>query len=239
MTQMELSWVPRSWANGPDFWSLTPQGAIYSTEDQLAVISDLHLGYEQTRAGAGDYLPQTSLIAIQKRLRQLFADVKVRQLVVAGDVMESGVAVRGSNSLVAQFVSWIKEQGVEPILLSGNHDVDSKWITAKTYEVRGWLILHGDSQSSYEKRVPGIRGLISGHIHPGFLSGGRNYRVFLCQDDRIILPAFTDDAKGCNVLSDRSFTEAYWNSFDCLVASSSEVLHFGKLKNLRDQYAQS
>lgn len=233
MSHPSLTQIPAGWAKGPDQWSFSPHGAAYHDEIKLAVVADLHLGYEATRASMGDYVPEFSLSQIQNSLGKLFEDVPVERLVVAGDVMESKLAVmNGAGSILSKFVDWLVGQGVEPVLLAGNHDAPTALIRKTSIEVQGWLIHHGDRQIQADAKAQ-FRGTISGHIHPILRSGGRRFRSFLACSDQIVLPAFTNDASGCDILTDRLFSPQYWNDFSCFVSSGSEVLSFGNLAELR------
>lgn len=223
--------IPATWATGPDGWFFAPVGAAYHRDDQIAVVADLHLGYEATRARSGDFLPDLSLIQTQSQLSRLFAEVPVKKLVVAGDVMESAQALAGPQPAVSQFIDWLEVQGIEPLLIAGNHDSRTSVIERKSLIVHDWLIHHGDQQP--DNHGGAVRGEISGHIHPILRSGGRRFRSFLTTSNAILLPAFSSDAAGCDVLTDPFFRQTCWSQYQCFVTSGTEVLDFGRLGALR------
>ncbi len=60
-TQEAPSTVDPPMIDGPDGWKLAPEGAAVHAVERVAVIADVHLGYEWARAAGGDCLPSHSL----------------------------------------------------------------------------------------------------------------------------------------------------------------------------------
>jgi metallophosphoesterase superfamily enzyme len=54
--------------NGPDGWKLAPEGAAVHEAERVAVIADVHLGYEWARGSGGDCLPAHSLAETRAKL---------------------------------------------------------------------------------------------------------------------------------------------------------------------------
>ena len=70
-------------------WSLAPEGAAVFQSDGVAVIADVHLGYEWARGSHGDVVPARSSRETLEKLESLLAKVSISQLIVAGDLVES------------------------------------------------------------------------------------------------------------------------------------------------------
>src|SRR4051812_36814223 len=71
--------------SGPDGWTLMPEGAAVHFAERIAVIADVHLGYEWARAAGGDCLPAHSLAETLCKLAALLDRGPVDHLIVAGD----------------------------------------------------------------------------------------------------------------------------------------------------------
>ena len=72
-----------------DDWQLTPEGAAIHRRQPVAVVADLHLGYEWARGAAGDSVIAHSLDETLSRLALVLGRAPVSRLVVAGDLVES------------------------------------------------------------------------------------------------------------------------------------------------------
>jgi len=215
-------------------WRFLPEGALFHFNERVAVVADLHLGYEHTRASRGDFLPLDSGESLRKSLVDLFRRCGCGTLVVAGDILESSAVLRQNPAFLRQFSAWIRSQHVEPVFLRGNHDSPTLPAYASSYEIDGWCISHGHDEPV--EKTPGIR-RITGHLHPAMRWGGRSWRAFLSASDRILLPAFSVDAAGSDVLDFRQFPDESWGHADCLVCRSGDVVSFGNLRALRSNVA--
>jgi metallophosphoesterase superfamily enzyme len=217
-------------------WQLLPEGAIYHAGDQTAVIADLHLGYEWARGAAGDCVVAHSLDECLARLSLVLARAKTDCLVVAGDLVESPRPCRRTFEDVRRLRAWLTERGVRLLVLEGNHDrsrrahlrdhllIANHLPTQCT--VAGWTISHGDQP------LAGSR-TISGHHHPVLRCEGTAAPCFLVGPGRIVLPAFSSNAAGCDVLS--IALPGGWHKlpFRCIASTGRELLDFGPLPALR------
>lgn len=215
-------------------WRFLHDGALFHSEEKVAVVSDLHLGYEQSRADRGDFLPVDSGEPLRKILGAMFRRCGCRTLVVAGDILESSAVLRQNPTFLIRFSEWIRSEGVEPVFLRGNHDSRGLPDFASSYEIDGWCISHGHEEPS--DQPAGVR-RISGHLHPVLRWGGRTWRAFLNGPDRILLPAFSPDAAGADILDFRHFPNETWGGHECLVCRSGDVVSFGTLRTLRSNVA--
>jgi putative SbcD/Mre11-related phosphoesterase len=204
-------------------WLLTPERAALHLPTATAVVADLHLGYDQVRCRAGEALPAFGVDETLAPLKILVVRQKVRRLLVAGDFFEDG---RQQES-AAELLAWLEEVRVEFLgVIPGNHDrgLDrgDRWpVYPQGLALGSWKVVHGDGP------LPPGR-VVHGHIHPCLRWGNRIAApCYLVGPRRLILPAFSADAAGVNVLGDPR-----WRSFRCCIPAEDRVLDFGELGEL-------
>jgi putative SbcD/Mre11-related phosphoesterase len=221
-----------------DDWRLTPEGAAIHLGERTAVVADLHLGYEWARAAAGDCVIAHSLEETLARLELLLNRAPVARLVVAGDLVESARPCPRTSDDVRRLREWLAGRGVTLAALEGNHDRiisrpgDTRSRSAvsmpPTCTVASWTIGHG------HRPIRGKR-TISGHHHPVLRVERTVAPCFLVGPGRIVLPAFSANAAGCDVA--RVAVPRDWLAIPlrCLASTGCEVLDFGPLPELRRQ----
>jgi uncharacterized protein len=206
-----------------DDWLLTPQRAALHLPSGSAVIADLHLGYGEARRRGGDAVPLPDSETILAGLQPLVNQHALRRLVIAGDLFEAGVSTEQLTALL----DWCAAREIELAVVPGNHDRGiGKPGTLPLYPdgvmVGGWHIVHGDAA------LPD-GAVVQGHEHPCIhWSRQLGGPCFLVSAKRLILPAFSRDAAGVNVLG-----ETRWDRFRCCVIAGERVLDFGEVRGLR------
>jgi putative SbcD/Mre11-related phosphoesterase len=200
-------------------WLLTPERAAVHIPTSTAIVADLHLGYDLTRCQGGEAIPVRSLEEQWQSLDIVFACHAVRQLVIAGDLVERS----HGEQIVGLFKRWLEERNVDLRAIAlGNHDVEMDAdgpipLSETGVQVGTWHIVHGD-----KKLPPG--NVVLGHHHPSAVWDRLSAPCFLFRENRLVLPAFSQDAAGGNVRTRRR-----WKSFRCYVIAGSKVLDFGEL----------
>lgn len=213
---------------GPRGWRFAPEGAAVHLGQRLAVIADVHLGYEWARAAGGDVVPPHSLRETLTRLESLFARVTIQRLVIAGDLVEPfGPCPRTARDLQA-LRAWLDTQGVELTPLKGDHDRAFDW--PETLAAAGWTIVHGSRRTDFPR-------VVHGHLHPVLRAEGRAFPCFLTRPDRIVLPAFSGNAAGLDIGRAALPEEFEGGALRCLVPADGEWLDFGTLRALRAKLA--
>jgi putative SbcD/Mre11-related phosphoesterase len=210
---------------GPDGWQLTPEGAAVHLAEELAVIADVHLGYEWARGAGGDCLPAHSLAETLAKLAKLLVRARIRRLVVAGDLVESPAPCRQTAANLKSLFGWLSERGVELIPVLGNHDPQGPKAPPSQYEVGGWTIVHGHRPIRANKSI-------SGHHHPVLRAQGVTAPCFLFGPTTIVLPAFTPNAAGLPVGSPGTPTGWMTEKLRCVAGLGNELLDFGPLPEL-------
>ena len=161
--------------------------AIFIKRASAIVISDLHLGYEESMARQGVYLPRLQARKALRVLRKARELTNAKRLIINGDIKhEFGRLLKSEKLEVAKLLRGAYEAGyTEVILVRGNHDNYIKPIieslggeVVEELEEGDILLTHG------HKRVNSDRGIIVvGHEHPSIsvsISGVKaRFPVFL------------------------------------------------------------
>jgi metallophosphoesterase superfamily enzyme len=210
-----------------DEWLLTPQRVAIHEPTGTAVVADLHLGYDEARRRAGEAIPPVPMDARLADLGAALQRHRLRRLAVAGDLLEDG---RCTEALEA-FGTWLDQHGVELVgVAPGNHDrargealAEGDWrLRDDGVPLGRWRVVHGDGP------LPGGP-VVQGHEHPWVRwRGGPEAPCYLVGEDRLVLPAYSRDAAGVNVLGVRR-----WREFRCCVIGTDAVLDFGPVSRLR------
>ncbi|OAI51389.1 hypothetical protein AYO44_00850 [Planctomycetaceae bacterium SCGC AG-212-F19] len=209
-----------------DEWLLTAHRAAVHVPTATAVIADLHLGYNRVRRRIGEAVPTSDPAELIHGIRLLCQQEGIRRLVIAGDLCEDG---RDPGPLGELFAA-LAPQTIEMLgIIPGNHDRQlAKTSTGLPLLPDGlklgrWHIMHGDA--------PRARGyVVQGHVHPCLRWAGVAAPCFLVGPRRLILPAFSTDAAGGNVLRRRE-----WLTYRCAVIAGGKVLDFGPIAGLRQR----
>jgi putative SbcD/Mre11-related phosphoesterase len=225
-------------------WLFTPEGAAVHPGERTAVVADVHLGYEWARGAAGDCVPSHSLEETVARLSAVLARAAITRLIVAGDLVESARPCHRTAADVRRLGDWLESRRVTLLALEGNHDrgllrrakasatepaSTSTPGTARlpaTCALDGWTIAHGHRPIVGERTV-------SGHLHPMIRGEGIAAPCFLAGPSRIILPAFSANAAGFDVLSRPVPREWTDEALRCIASTGSDLLDFGPLPDIR------
>jgi putative SbcD/Mre11-related phosphoesterase len=214
-------------------WCLAPEGAAIHPREKVAVIADVHLGYEWSRGAGGDLVPAHSLRETLVKVQSLLTRAPVSRLIVAGDLVESPEPCPRTARDVNALADWLRLRGVELICLRGNHDPPrprrSSW--PWTIEVAGWTIGHG------HRAVPGAR-VVMGHHHPVLRTAGLSAPCFLAGEDLIALPAFSPNAAGLNVGAAALPPVFRDKRLRCLAGAGGELIDFGPVEILRQRFRE-
>jgi metallophosphoesterase superfamily enzyme len=206
-------------------WLLTPQRVAVHLPSATGVVADLHLGYGQARRAAGEAVPAPALGAQLAPLREALARHGARRLVVAGDLLEDG---RRAGPVLDELAGWLAGAGVELAgLVPGNHDRglaagSGLRVCRRGFALGGWRVVHGDAT------LPEGR-LVQGHEHPCVRWPGLpTAPCYLVAEGRLVLPAYSPDAAGVNVVG-----APRWAAYRCAVIAGDAVLDFGEVRRLR------
>jgi putative SbcD/Mre11-related phosphoesterase len=202
-------------------WLLTPERAAIHRPTRTAVVADLHLGYAQVRRRGGEAVPSLDLDHVLAPLANVLSRSEIRRVVIAGDLCEDARLVPGG----AELLHWFKRRDVELAgVVPGNHDrgllgwSDRLPLVPDGICLGNWRVVHGDGV------LPSGR-LVLGHFHPCLRWPPRlTAPCYLVSEDQLVLPAFSADAAGVNVLGQRR-----WRRYRCCALAGDKVLDFGEV----------
>jgi putative SbcD/Mre11-related phosphoesterase len=207
-------------------WVLTPDRLAVHRLSATGVVADLHLGYDRARRRAGEAVPVRDLAGCLAPLARALRETEVRRLVVAGDLFEVGRA-QWVAELVEEFGVWLEKERLELVaVVPGNHDrglgvASGLPLYPEGIELGGWRVVHGDGDP-VDGRV------VQGHEHPWLRWSARvGGPCYLATTNHLVLPAFSPDAAGVNVLG-----SSRWARYRAYVVAGDEVLDFGEVRGL-------
>jgi metallophosphoesterase superfamily enzyme len=225
-------------------WLLTAERVAVHEPSHTAVVADLHLGYAEARRRRGEAVPEDSVYVELEPLQHVLLAHRIKRLVIAGDLLEDAACRETLDS----FEEWLRASHLSEIeLVPGNHDAglevglaehSSFTLHPEGVEVAGWRIVHG------EGRLPDGP-IVHGHEHPWLRWSPKNRAIrprythgriacgtldgpcYLSGPERLILPAYSQEAAGANVLSKRA-----WRPFRCHAIAENRVLDLGEVATL-------
>ncbi|MBI4145594.1 metallophosphoesterase [Candidatus Woesearchaeota archaeon] len=239
-------------ANGVDAIDL----AIYLPVHETLVLSDLHMGFEESLNAQGVLVPRTHYKDLVDRLELIFAELKnrrqrVSQVVITGDLKhEFGGIRRQEWKDVSRIVDYLLRRVERLVLIKGNHDVQLGPIATrrglelvKDVRLGDVLIIHGDQEPNDLK---GVTTIIMGHEHPAIgLRSGTRVERFKCylvgrykRKTLIVQPSANLLTEGSDVMKEQTLSPLLSKdilSFKAFVLDDKkrELLDFGVIRRLR------
>lgn len=219
----------------------------YLPDIKTIVISDLHIGFEESLGKQGVLVPRTQYKAIIKRLDWITSNVKVEKVILNGDVKhEFGTISQQEWREVLRLIEYFEKKNIEIIVVKGNHDTiigpiarKKQLQEVKEFRHKNILITHGDYEP--EKALPII---IMGHEHPAITlrekSKAEKFKCFIKgkykKSTLIVQPSFNPLTQGTDIAKEQVLSPLLSNlsKFEVYIVNDKthEVLPFGKLKNL-------
>jgi hypothetical protein len=219
--------------------------------DDYLIISDLHLGYEQSLNAEGIMVPKFQYPHIVNRLEEIQLKSSCNKIIVNGDLKhEFGQISRQEWNETLKFLDYLKANFDEIILIKGNHDNFTKFIANKTdlevydnYLIEDSLITHGD-KIPLKLKDDDIENIVIGHEHPciGLRSGERVEKIKCYLTGKydewnlIVMPSFNFVTEGSDILQEKPLSpflkKVKIDELEVYAIEDFEVFPFGKLKNI-------
>ena len=187
---------------------LHPSGAMYWEEEDLLVISDVHLGKVSHFRKFGSAVPQQAIAGNFQKMNVVIGFFGPSKIAFLGDLFHSSL-----NKEWSLFEQWFQDISAEVILVEGNHDI----ISPLKYEALGIMvtpeiILKNFLFTHHPEERAGFFNF-SGHIHPGVKINGLGRQqlklsCFFKSKDQLILPAF-GEFTGKHILIPQENDEVY------------------------------
>ncbi len=180
---------------------------VYLGDESTAVISDLHLGFEEEMNLHGLFLPKLQLSHVEGMVDRIIERYSPEKLVINGDFkQEFSRNLPQEWDDIIHFINRYRER-TKLIFVRGNHDnflmtiLKSKNIDlVETYESERYYIYHGDRDRELKKMT------ILGHEHPSFvlrdeMGGVFKIPAFIYNNDSrvLITPAMSFFSSGTDV----------------------------------------
>ena len=183
-------------------------GALYWPDENLLVVSDLHLEKGSSFARRGMLLPPYDTAATLGRLARLIAHYAPRCVIALGDSFHDGDGpARLSASDRATLAALQRGRGW--IWIAGNHDPEPADGIGGTFAA---TLCVGALTFRHEPSRDAPDGEIAGHLHPvaRIARRGRavSRRCFATDGKALIMPAFGAYTGGLNV-RDRAFAKVF------------------------------
>lgn len=218
--------------------------AVYLPKYDIAIVSDLHIGYEGVLQSQGVMMPKYQKKILMERIEKIIEKFNPGLLIINGDFKhEFGKNLHQEWNEARDILKFISDK-TNVILIRGNHDNFLKTITSKMniklldfYEIGDIKIFHG------HKDMEGKRKII-GHEHPSISLRDRigatiKLPCFMVSKNIIVLPALSPLATGVDVSSaSRSeylspvLKKENIDEFE-IYAIADELLYFSTIKKLK------
>lgn len=220
---------------------------LYLEKEEILVITDVHLGYEEALNKQGILIPKFHFKDLMKRLKRMVHSTSPKKIIVNGDLKHDfGRITDGEWRNILKFLDYLLKSCDELVLLKGNHDkvIDPiaekrKLDVVQEYRIGSTLFCHGDF---IPKDLKDIETIIIGHEHPAVtLSEGMRTERFKCfllgkwkGANLIVLPSMNLITEGTDITREKvlsPFLKQDLEDFDVWIVAD-DTYHFGKSKNL-------
>lgn len=193
--------------------------ALFFPKENILVIGDLHLGYEEALRQGGLEVPINQFKEAAEELGRTIQNIKARyghigelRIIFLGDVKHHFNFLATEKEEIKKLLSFLRKNGIDEdrvIFIRGNHEKNEKSGKYLDFYIeKDIAFIHGhkDFLEIYDKTINLV---VMGHIHPTLtLTDKMNikqekYKCFLIgrykKKDFIILPSFFSAAEGVSL----------------------------------------
>ena len=224
--------------------------SLHLKESKTLILTDFHMGFEETLNKQGILVPRFQLDKTLKRLGEIFKKVKPKTILINGDLKHEFDTISETEWLnTLKLIDFLLKNCKKLILNKGNHDTILEPITKKRNlkineytKIDNIYITHGDKIPN-NKDFKESEIIIIGNEHPAITlrEEGRKetYKCFLkgkFKDKTLIVqPSFNLVTEGTDILRENllsPFLHQNLSNFEIFIVGKEKVYNFGKLKNL-------
>ena len=228
--------------------------ALYLRKENIAVIGDVHLGYEDAMRKQGVFMPRFQFRDTIERLGKIFALLKtgkkkLEAVVINGDLKHDFGTISDQEWRdILKLLDFLLEHAQQLILVRGNHDIKLSPIARKRNIVVVESIAINDKFICHGHEVPttaefkGSKIVIVGNEHPAIsLSEGARSELYKCflvgkweRKKMIVMPSFNQITIGTDILKEKfisPFMKQDLGSFE-VFAVGDKAYHLGKVSSL-------
>ncbi len=224
---------------------------LYFVKERILIISDVHMGYEESMNKQGVLLPRFQIEETIERLSAIFNKLNIDTIVINGDLKhEFGIISQTEWKHTLTLLDFFSEHCKNIILIKGNHDEILGPIALKRnlqvkndFVVGDSVILHGNNIPSKDF-FKNFKRIIIGHEHPA-ISLEKNGRLekFKCflkgewqKKELIVMPSFNLITEGTDLLKEESLSpflkEVDLNSFEVFIIGD-DIYDFGTINDIK------
>jgi uncharacterized protein len=221
--------------------------ALFLKKENILIISDLQLGYEDTLLKKGVMIPKNQFNDIYIKIEKLLKLIKPNKLIINGDFKHEFGLINKTEWKILKLIDMINEY-CELVLIKGNHDTVLESIVKKKdlrlvnyYFENDVYICHGH-EIPKNKEFNESKFMIIGHEHPALMleDGGRRekFKCFLkgkySNKHIIVMPSYNELTIGSDILNQKRLSPFLKNidEFEVFVVSE-KILEFGKVKDIK------
>ena len=160
---------------------------LYLKKYHTFIISDIHIGYEESLNRHGILIPRNNYSDLLLRLEKVLEKLSdLKSIIINGDIIhEFGKVSRDEKDLVKKLLKFLTVYAPVTII-EGNHDKALRYIVGENTEIidkkilENILVIHGDKIPS-KASLKNIKTIIIGHEHPAItISSGSRGEKFKC-----------------------------------------------------------
>jgi putative SbcD/Mre11-related phosphoesterase len=225
--------------------------ALWIKKQNVLVIADLHIGYEEELNSHGIFVPRLSFKEMKKEAEELIAKLKPRTIVINGDLKhEFGGISRQEWKETLEILDMLLKNCRKIVLIKGNHDDMLKPIAKKKgLDLREFYcvdngricIFHGE-KIPLNSEVYKAKTLIIGHEHPSIIlregMKTEKYKCFLLGKwhgkKLIAMPSFFPFIEGLDIRNEVRISELLKqdiSDFEVFIVGD-KIYKFGKLRDI-------
>ena len=219
--------------------------------DEYLIISDLHLGYEESLNKEGIMIPKFQYNKILERISEIQIASDCSKIIINGDLKhEFGKISKQEWVEVNEFLDYLMDEFIEVILIKGNHDNFTNIISEKkNLELCEYYLIDDKILCTHGHELielpPNVEYIIIGHEHPciGLRSGERVEKIksFLYGDYKdkkiIIMPSFNFISEGSDILHEKLLSpflkKKNIDAFEVYGVENFEIFFFGKISKIQ------
>ncbi|MFP4403864.1 MAG: metallophosphoesterase [Nanoarchaeota archaeon] len=225
--------------------------SIFLEKTKTLIISDIHIGYEESLNKQGFLIPRHQFKLTYDKLNKLLKKTKPKRIIINGDLKhEFGIISQTEWVHTLKIIDLLLSFSSNLCLIKGNHDNILDPITKKrNIEIKDYIILdnlliiHGNKLPE-NNLLKGITTIIIGHEHPAIsIENYPRTEKFKCfilgkykSKNLLVLPSFNLITTGTNILKEKllsPFLNQDMNNFNVYIIGN-EIFDFGKIKDLKN-----
>ncbi|MEM3383092.1 MAG: metallophosphoesterase [Nitrososphaerales archaeon] len=193
----------------------SPWPALFIEKENVLIFSDLHLGLEDEQESKGIHIPTSVFPKIMESILTPAKELSCDKIVILGDFKhEFGKPSEAEWYSVKKIIRSLREIGVEPSIVRGNHDnyiiLILKEMNVKLFQpslqINNFTLFHGHLE--FTEKEEKAKHIIIGHEHPSItirddLGVKHRFKAFLTgkigNKSLTVLPSTSPLAYGSNI----------------------------------------